>query len=114
MQVGQSLNDPRSTGYGLLLLSHIAVVSGSYADGLEYSEQSLSVAITPTDKVYASAAKASALVALGRNEEGAMLLEEVRRRCDANGDVFALNNMRGVTGRLQNPSRKNRGRYPCV
>src|SRR4029077_13102882 len=51
VQVGQSLNDPRSTGYGLLLLSHIAVGSGSYADGLEYSEQSLSVAITPTDKV---------------------------------------------------------------
>jgi tetratricopeptide (TPR) repeat protein len=90
MQVGQLLNDPRSTGYGLLLLSHIAVMSGSYAEGLEYSEQSLNVAITPTDKIYASLSKASALVALGRNEEGMMLLEESRRRCDTDGDVFAL------------------------
>jgi tetratricopeptide (TPR) repeat protein len=92
MQVGQSLNDPRSTGYGLLLLSHIAVVSGSYAEGLEYSEQSLNVAITPIDKIYASLAKASALLTLGRIEEGARMLEEFRRRCDANGDVFVLDN----------------------
>jgi tetratricopeptide (TPR) repeat protein len=90
MEVGQLLNDPRSTGYGLLLLSHIAVMSGSYAEGLEYSEQSLNVAITPTDKIYASLSKASALVALGRNEEGMMLLEESRRHCDTDGDVFAL------------------------
>jgi hypothetical protein len=44
VQVGQSLNDPRSTGWGLLLLSMIAMVSGSIAEALEYSEQSLSVA----------------------------------------------------------------------
>ena len=31
MQVGQSLDDPRSTGMGFLLLSMIALVSGSYA-----------------------------------------------------------------------------------
>jgi hypothetical protein len=98
MQVGQSLNDPRSTGFGLLLLSHIAVVSGSYAEGLEYSEQSMSVAITPTDKIYASLARASALVAVGRNEEGAMLLEEFRRRCDTDGDLFVLDNTEVLLG----------------
>ena len=32
MQLGQSLNDPRSTGFGLLLLSWIALVSGSIAE----------------------------------------------------------------------------------
>jgi hypothetical protein len=98
MKVGHSLNDPRSTGFGLLLLSHIAVVSGSYAEGLEYSEQSLSVAISPTDKIYASLARASALVVLGRNGEGAMLLEESRRRCDTDGDVFALDNSEVLLG----------------
>ena len=47
MQVGRQLNDPRPTGQGLGLLSWIALVSDSYAEALEYSEQSLSVAITP-------------------------------------------------------------------
>ena len=90
MQVGQSLNDPRSTGFGLLLLSIIALVSDSYAEALEYSEQSLTVAITPVEQTFASGAKASALVALRRTEEGAMLLEAYRRRCDADGFVYAL------------------------
>jgi hypothetical protein len=50
MKEGQSLDDPRSTGLGFLLLSMIAVVSGSNTEALEYSEQSLSVAITPSDR----------------------------------------------------------------
>ena len=47
MQVGRLLNDPRSTGLGLGLLTWIALVSDSYAEALEYSEQSLAVAVTP-------------------------------------------------------------------
>jgi hypothetical protein len=90
MQVGQSLNDPRSTGQGLTLLSWIAVGSGSYAEALEYSEQALSVAITENEQISASGAKAAALVLLGRIEEGAILLEEFRRRCDADGHIHSI------------------------
>ena len=49
MQVGQALNDPRSTGLGLAVLMWIALVSDSYAEALEYSEQSLATAIAPLE-----------------------------------------------------------------
>ena len=45
--LGQTLNDPRSTGLGLQLLMWIALVSDSYAEALAHSEQSLSSAIAP-------------------------------------------------------------------
>jgi tetratricopeptide (TPR) repeat protein len=93
VQVGQSLNDPRSTGCGLLLLSMIAMVSGSIAEALEYSEQSLSVAITPYERTFGSAGKGMALLALGRIEEGATLLEEACHRSDVNGFVYASNGL---------------------
>ena len=85
MQVGRRLNDPRSTGFGLWLLSIIALISESYAEALEYSEQSLAVAVTPVDRNLSTGFKLSALVALRRTEEGAMLLEAYRRRCVADG-----------------------------
>jgi hypothetical protein len=50
MQVGRALDDPRSTGLGLSLLASIALVSDSYLDALEYSEQSIAVAVTPLDR----------------------------------------------------------------
>jgi tetratricopeptide (TPR) repeat protein len=98
MQVGQSLNDPRSTGMALSLLSFIALGSGSYPEALEYSEQSLSVAIADNERNLAFGAKASALVALRRIEEGAKLLEEVRRRCDAGGNVVMLDSYEVLVG----------------
>ena len=85
MQVGRLLNDPRSTEAGLWLLSIIALISESYAEALEYSEQSLAVAVTPVDRNPTTAFKLYALVALRRTEEGAMLLEAYRRRCVADG-----------------------------
>ena len=44
MQVGRLLKDPRSTGLGLGLLTWMALISDSFAEALEYSEQSLAVA----------------------------------------------------------------------
>jgi hypothetical protein len=83
MQVGRRLNDPRSTSTGLLLLSTIALSSDSYAETLEYSEQSLAVAVTPVDQNICTFLKLNALVLLRRTEEGAMLLEAYRRCCVA-------------------------------
>jgi class 3 adenylate cyclase len=50
MRHGRSIDDPRSTGLGLWLLSWIAYFADSYVEALEYSEQSLAVAITPFDR----------------------------------------------------------------
>jgi hypothetical protein len=72
VQVGRRLNDPRSTGYGLLWLSIIALWSDSYTEALEYSEQSLAVAITPYDRSLSTVCKLSPLVALRRAEEVVM------------------------------------------
>ena len=112
MQVGRLLNDPRSTGFGLDLLTWIALVSDSYAEALEYSEQSLAVAVTPLDRTTAIAAKACALVLLRRTEEGATLLEEHRRRCVADGDPLYLVATDAMLGVVQSPSRKYRGGNP--
>jgi hypothetical protein len=92
MQVGRLLKDPRSTGYGMWLLSIIALWSDSYAEALEYSEQSLAVAVTPVDQNLSTGFKLSALVALRRTEEGAILLEAYRRRCVADGPIEQLTN----------------------
>ena len=90
MQVGQLLDDPRSTGFGLNLLSWIAVGSDSYAEALEHSEHSLSVAVTPWDRASASLAKGDALMLLRRTDEALKLLEEQRCRIHVDGDLYSL------------------------
>lgn len=90
MRVGGLLNDPRSTGLGLALLTWIALISDSFAEALEYSEQSLAVAVTPFDRNAATNGKGIALVLLRRTAEGAKLLQEFRRRSAATGDLYAL------------------------
>ena len=98
MQVGRRLNDPRSTGLGLGLLTLIAFLSDSYAEALEYGEQSLVVAVTPYDRSAGIVGKGAALVLLRQTEEGAKLLEEHRRRCATNGELFALAASDGIIG----------------
>jgi hypothetical protein len=57
MQVGRRLNDPHSVGLGLGLLTWICVASASYAEALEYSDQSLAAAVTPADRYSALAGR---------------------------------------------------------
>ena len=98
MQVGRQLNDPRSMGLGLALLSWIALISDSYAEALEYSEQSLAVAVTPIDRSFAVPGKGFALVLLRRTDEAAKLLEEERRRGVANGYPYVFVGTDGAVG----------------
>jgi hypothetical protein len=91
MKIGRLLNDPRSTSLGLSLLSMAALASESYSEALEYSEQSLAVAVTPVDRITALGMKLPVVVLLRRSEEGAMLLEAHRRRCVADGHLTDLN-----------------------
>jgi class 3 adenylate cyclase len=90
MQVGRRLGDPRSTGLGLTLLTWIAIVFDSFAEALEYSEQALAVAVTPFDRYGAINGKGCALVLLRQTKQGANLLDEVRRHCVADGDLYNL------------------------
>jgi class 3 adenylate cyclase len=96
MQVGRLLGDPRSTGFGLALLTWISLVSDSFAEALQYSEQSLAVAITPFDRGLAINGKGCALVLARQVEEGAMLLEEHRRQCLDYGYLYGLAGIDGV------------------
>jgi class 3 adenylate cyclase/tetratricopeptide (TPR) repeat protein len=98
MQLGRQLDDPRSTGFGLALLSSIALVSDSYVEALDYSEQSLAAAITAWDRDVATICKGDALVLLRRTEEGAKLLEELRRRDIEDGALFSVASTDGAVG----------------
>jgi class 3 adenylate cyclase len=98
MQVGRMLGDPRSTGLGLALLTWIALVSDSYAEALEYSEQSLAVAIAPFDRSGAISGMGGALVLLRQTEEGLKLLEDSIRRCVVDGDLYTLVGSEGTLG----------------
>ena len=98
MQVGRTLGDPRSTGLGLALLTIIAMVFDSYAEALDYSEQALAVAVTPIDRNIARVGKGVALVLLRQTEEGAKILDEERRRCVVDGDLYVFAATDGVIG----------------
>ena len=98
IQVGRALNDPRSTGLGLWLLSSIALVADSYTEALAYSEQSLEVAVTAIDRIAASEVKGCALVLLRRTDEGAVLLADNRQRCIASGHLGGVIASDGILG----------------
>ena len=72
------------------LLGLIAMLSDSYAEALEYSEQSLSLAVTPWDQSAATVAKGCTLTLLRRTEEATKLLQELRRRVAVDGDLYSL------------------------
>jgi class 3 adenylate cyclase/tetratricopeptide (TPR) repeat protein len=97
-QIGRKLNDPRSIGFWLNLLGFVAVACDSYADALEYSDQSLSVAVTGWDRAAASIAKGMALAMLRRTEEAEKLLQEQRHRIDLDGDFYSLTAVEPVLG----------------
>jgi class 3 adenylate cyclase/tetratricopeptide (TPR) repeat protein len=90
MRIGRQLKDPRAAGFGLCLLSWIAVWEDSYTEALEYSEQALAAAITPLDRILATAGIGCALVPLRRIEEAQAILDDIRRQVIANGWLYLL------------------------
>jgi hypothetical protein len=95
---GSSIDDPRSTGLGLWLLSWIALFADSYVEALEYSEQSSAVAITPLDRYVPIVAKGCALVLLRRTGEGATVLQEARGHCVADGYLYLVSGIDPMLG----------------
>jgi class 3 adenylate cyclase/tetratricopeptide (TPR) repeat protein len=98
MQVGRNLDDPRSTGLGLCVLALIALLSDAYAEALEYSEQSIALAVTPFDRETALNIKGCVLILLRRTDEGWTILESFRRRCSFDGDLYSLTTSDGILG----------------
>jgi class 3 adenylate cyclase/tetratricopeptide (TPR) repeat protein len=98
MQVGRLLDDPRSTGLGLCVLALIALLSDAYTEALEYSEQSIAVAVTPFERETALNIKGCVLTLLRRTEEGLMVLEAFRRRCFVDGDLYSLTTSDAILG----------------
>jgi hypothetical protein len=98
MRHGSSIDDPRSTGLGLWLLTWIALFADSYVEALEYSEQSLAVAVTPFDRYVALGAKGCALVPLRRTGEGATVLEEARSHFAGDGCLYLVGGLDTMLG----------------
>ncbi len=90
MDVGRQLADPRSTGMGLAVLTWIALASGSYAEALDYSEQSLAVAVAPWERLSALSGKGCSLVLLGQAQEGEKLLQQHRSDSLSRGYLYSL------------------------
>ena len=98
MQQGRASNDPRSIGQGLALLTWIALASDCYSEALEYSEQSLAIAIAPWDRDAASVGKGCALILLRQTKEGKALLEADRRRFVRDHNFYILCGSDAVIG----------------
>ena len=74
------------------------MLSDAYDEALEYSEQSIAVAVTRQDRETAVNIKGCALVLLRRTKEGSELLEKFRDRCFADGDLYSLSTVDGIIG----------------
>jgi hypothetical protein len=98
MELGRQRNDPRATGFGLVLLGWIAIASDSYAEALEYSEQAAAVAVAPLDRNVAIGGKGVVLVLMRRLEEGLLLLKQQSDRLNADGALYSLNVTDPVVG----------------
>jgi predicted ATPase/class 3 adenylate cyclase len=98
IEIGRLLEDPRSIGLGLSVLALIALLSDCYDEALEYSQQSIEVAVTRQDRETAINIKGCALVLLRRIEEGSELLDKFRGRCFADGDFYSLSTVDGIVG----------------
>jgi class 3 adenylate cyclase len=98
MELGRQRNDPRATGFGLVLLGLIAIASDSYAETLEYGEQASAVAVAPLDRNAAICGKGIALVLMRRLEEGLLLLKQQSDRLNADGALYSLNVTDPVVG----------------
>lgn len=84
MDVGVSMNDPRSLGYAASMTALLAILSDNYEKGLEEAELGISIARAPFETISATTARNSALVLL--NRPGAIgEVERLMAMCRENG-----------------------------
>ncbi len=74
------------------------MLSDAYLEALEFSEQSISLAVTPFDRETALNIKVCVLALLRRTEEGLSLLEAFRNRCAVDGGLYSLTTSDAILG----------------
>lgn len=87
MDVGTSMNDPRSLGYAASMNALLAILSDDYEKALEDADIGTSIARAPFEKVSATAAKISALVLLNR-PSAIGEVERYKTLCEENGWIL--------------------------
>ena len=80
LTVGRQMNDPRSTGYGMVVRALVALASADYHATLSLAEAGINVAHTPFDREFLIASKIIALVML-RRPEGTPMLRDFMEKC---------------------------------
>ncbi len=78
LELGRETGDPRPRAMALWRLAYLHGFAGDLAAGIEYADESLALSISPIDRLYAEAARATALVFGGRPAEGLAKLEAMR------------------------------------
>ena len=89
VEYGRTTNDPRPRAMGLWLLAFTNAVYFNYEEAVANAEESISIGLSPIDRMLATAGKALAQLMLGRHEEALRMLESVHIRCSEGGLVLA-------------------------
>jgi class 3 adenylate cyclase len=84
LAVGRRINDPRSIAWGMALKAIVAMDGGDYGRALEFAENGIAMARTPSDVLVNRLFKLWALAGLGRPESFA-LSRQYRDECETNG-----------------------------
>jgi hypothetical protein len=83
LDVGRQMNDPRSTGYGVLMRAFTALFCADYQATLGLAGSAINVARAPFDREFLEAIRIIALVML-RQPEGIPMLRDFMEKCSAN------------------------------
>jgi hypothetical protein len=84
LAVGRRINDPRSIAWGMALKAIVAMEGGDYRRALEFAENGITMARTPSDVLVNRLFKLWALAGLRRPENFA-LSRQYRDECETNG-----------------------------
>ena len=98
MEAGERRGDRRALGFAHLTMAWLANVDARYGDALRYAERCLEVAVTPFDRVYAAAAKATATILTEKSRDSLSELLELRRATMESGLHHGASGMHAAAG----------------
>ena len=97
-EAGERRGDRRALGFAHLTMAWLANVDARYADAMKYAQTSIEVAVTPFDRVYAAAARATATIFTRMTGEGLSDLLELRRSAMERGLLHGASGMHAAAG----------------
>ena len=83
LQLSEETGDPRPKGMGLFALAFLTASGREFDTALEYAESAIRSSVSPVDRLFGRAAKATTLALRGDAQESLALLDEVRRQTEA-------------------------------